>query len=135
MGYFPHMDNLYRNPDALTLPEGECYAMEKIDGCLDPSSMVMLPNGEERPIGEVIADHDITHVLSFDIQTKAFIPKPITKRFRSPGSGKSQWVKLHLENGRTLICTDDHPIYSRDRDQYIKAGELLNCEEIESPMI
>lgn len=32
MGYFPHMDNLYRNPDALTLPEGECYAMEKIDG-------------------------------------------------------------------------------------------------------
>ena len=32
MGYFPHMANLYRNPDALTLPEGECYAMEKIDG-------------------------------------------------------------------------------------------------------
>lgn len=32
MGYFRHMDNLYRNPDALTLPEGECYAMEKIDG-------------------------------------------------------------------------------------------------------
>lgn len=32
MGYFKHMDNLYRNPDALTLPEGECYAMEKLDG-------------------------------------------------------------------------------------------------------
>lgn len=32
MGYFPHMDNLYRNPDALTLPEQECYAMEKLDG-------------------------------------------------------------------------------------------------------
>lgn len=32
MGYFRHMDNLYRNPDALTLPERECYAMEKLDG-------------------------------------------------------------------------------------------------------
>lgn len=26
------IENLYRNPDALTLPEKECYAMEKIDG-------------------------------------------------------------------------------------------------------
>ena len=31
MSYFK-IPNLYRNPDALTLPEGECYAMEKIDG-------------------------------------------------------------------------------------------------------
>jgi len=26
------IENLYRNPDALTLPEKECYAMEKVDG-------------------------------------------------------------------------------------------------------
>lgn len=32
MGYFRHMDNLYRNPDALTLPDKECYAIEKLDG-------------------------------------------------------------------------------------------------------
>lgn len=31
MSYFK-IENLYRNPDALTLPEGECYAMEKLDG-------------------------------------------------------------------------------------------------------
>jgi len=31
MSYFK-IENLYRNPDALTLPEGECYAMEKVDG-------------------------------------------------------------------------------------------------------
>jgi hypothetical protein len=31
LSYFK-IENLYRNPDALTLPEKECYAMEKIDG-------------------------------------------------------------------------------------------------------
>ena len=31
MSYFK-IENLYRNPDALTLTEGECYAMEKLDG-------------------------------------------------------------------------------------------------------
>lgn len=128
------IENLYRNPDALTLPEKECYAMEKVDGCLDGESLVMLPNGEEVPIRLILERSDITQVLSYDVKTATYVAKPITNKFKSVGTGTAQWVRVHFENGNSLVCTDNHPIFSRDRQAYVNAADLLENEIIESPI-
>lgn len=144
------VENWKRWPDVLQDGE-EVQFTEKIHGCMDPSTLVMLPNGDAKPIGEIIEDESITHVLSYDVETREFVPKRITGRSRRPptdytnretgvqhdpksGSLNIRWVRLTLENGRKLTCTADHPLYSRDRQAWIPAGEILPDEDIESPV-
>ena len=110
----------------------QVYCMEKIHGCFTPETLVMLPNGEERSIGEIIHDPTITHVLSYDELSSSYVPKLVTGRFRRVDPS-AKWVRLSLENGRGLVCTEDHPIFSRDRKKYIRADEIQNGEDIESP--
>ena len=44
-------------------------------------------------------------------------------------------MKLTLENGRTLVLTEDHPVYSRDRKMWIESGSIMENEDIESPIL
>lgn len=116
-----------------TLVEGEDVAMtEKLHGCLTGDSLVMLPNGEEVSIATIVDGESVTHVLSFDVCTQTFITKPITGRMVRPNAEHKRWVKITLDNGRTLTLTEDHPVYSRDRQSYVPAGELVENEDIES---
>lgn len=132
MGY-AKIVNAYRPEAAPIFLFKEVYALEKIHGCIHPDSRVMLPNGEERTIGEVIADTAVTHVLSYDVPTGVYMEKHITGRFRREGD--HPWVRLTLASGRTLVCTADHPVFSRDRAAYVPAGELRDNEDIESPIM
>lgn len=111
----------------------EVVATEKLHGCLHADSLVMLPNGEERPISEIIADASITHVLSFDDTNGTFIERAITGRRVRADPGKT-WVKLGLASGRFLTLTSDHPVFSRDRKQWIEAANIRAGEDIESPV-
>lgn len=114
--------------------EGEpVVATEKLHGCLHKDSLVMLPNGEEVSISTII-DGNFTHVLSYDIDRNEYIARPITGKMCRPNIDKKSWVKLTMENNRTLILTADHPIYSRDRQTWIEAGKILSGEDIESPI-
>lgn len=109
-------------------------ATEKLHGCLHRDSMVMLPNGEQVTIAEVVQGN-YSHVLSYDIENNDYISRKITGKMRRPNIEQKTWVKLGLENGNTLTLTSDHPVYSRDRKMWIEAGKILPMEDIESPII
>jgi len=107
---------------------------EKIHGCLHHSSLILLPNGgSEVPISEVISDDTITHVVSYDISSGIFKNKPITAKLKRPNIENKKWIKLTLENDRILILTEDHPVFSNDRNMFIPAKNVQEGEDIKSP--
>lgn len=56
-------------------------------------------------------------------------------RMRRANLEAKKLVELTMENGRTLTLTSDHPVYSRDRQAWIDAGEIKADEDIESPIM
>lgn len=132
---FPGYDveNYQRYPHVIRNGE-PVIVTEKIHGCLHCDSLVMLPNGEEVPIGCVVADDTITHVLSFHEDRGEFITRRITNKLCRPNAENKRWVRLRMENGRQLVLTSDHPVYSRSRG-WIDAGEIQPGEDIESPVV
>lgn len=109
-------------------------ATEKLHGCLHSDALVMLPNGEEVTISEIVSGH-YSHVMSYDTERKEYVTRKITGRMRRPNLEAKKWVKLTMENGRTLTLTSDHPVYSRDRQVWIDAGKIKADEDIESPIM
>lgn len=109
-------------------------ATEKLHGCLHADSLVMLPNGEQVTIATVVAG-EYSHVLSYDIENNEYISRKITGRMQRPNREGKKWVKLVMENGHTLILTEDHPVYSRDRQSWINACDIHTDEDIESPIM
>lgn len=127
------IENIQKYPNVLE--QGELVVMtEKLHGCVHPDTLIMLPNGEEVPISKVIDDDRITQVLSYDVDTEKFMVKPITGKLRRPNTERKRWVQILLENGRKLRITEDHPVFSNDRNQYIEAKNILPNEDIKSPI-
>lgn len=112
----------------------EVQVTEKIHGCVHPDTNIMLPNGEEIAIKHIIDDDRYTHVLSFDVATHQFVSKPITGKLRRPNIENKRWMKMVLEHNRVLRITEDHPIFSEDRNDYFPAKEIQPGENIKSPI-
>ncbi|RWZ87241.1 MAG: hypothetical protein EO766_11995 [Hydrotalea sp. AMD] len=126
------IENYKKYPTLINHGE-EVIFTEKIHGCVSPDTNIMLPNGEEIEIEEIISNQNYTHVLSFDIASHQYQSKLITGRSRRENIEKKRWVKLTMENGRTIKITEDHPIFSKDRQEYVEAKDITNGEDIESP--
>lgn len=116
--------------DILAAPE--VIVTEKSHGCFASESRVMLPNGEERPFREVVMDESVTHILSRDENTGEYSPQPITVKTVTPNGGV-RWVKVNLESGRFIICTEEHPFWSNDRNTWVAAKDLRPNEDLASP--
>jgi len=127
------IENIQKHPDIFNEDE-DVIATEKLHGCVSPDTLIMLPNGEEVPIDEIICNNEITTVLSYDVKTSKFVPKPITNKLRRKNVENKKWVRITLENGRILKITEDHPVFSNDRKTYINASDLLPGEDITSPV-
>lgn len=116
--------------------EGEMvYMTEKLHGCLEKKSQIMLANGETRTISEIIEDDQINEILSYDIENKKYITRKITRKLKRSNIDNKKWIKLFFENQKYLILTEDHPIYSRDRKKWISAKDITDNEDIESPLL
>lgn len=125
-GFLRVKDEILACPDVLVT--------EKLHGCFAAHARVMLPNGEERPIGEIIDNPNLyTHVLTYDVVSGEYRPARISNRRRVSGKGQ-QWLRLTMENGREIVCTPNHPFYSRTRKTWIRADEIGADEDIESPV-
>ncbi len=127
------IDNIKKFPTVFTVGEQVTFT-EKLHGCVAPSTLIMLPNGKEIAIEQIMEDDSITSVLSYDIVTAKFVTKQITSKFRRPNKEKKRWVKMIMENERTLPITEDHPVFSNDRNEYIKAKDIQPGEDIKSPL-
>ena len=130
---YTSLDGFLRVRDEI-LACDEVVVTEKIHGCFAAETKVMLPNGEERPIREIISDPNLyTHVLTYDVAKDAYRPARITNRRRVDGRG-SKWLRITLENGREIVCTPNHPFFSRTRKTWVRADEIGEFEDIESPI-
>jgi len=127
------IENYKMHPDVLNVGE-EVVMTEKLHGCVAPHSLIMLPNGEEVPISEIIENDNITSVLSYDVGTSTFMPKQITAKFRRLNKEHKRWVNMTMENGRVLPLTEDHPVFSNDRNEYVEAKNIQPNEDIKSPI-
>lgn len=126
------IENIKKFPEVFEDGE-EVSFTEKLHGCIAPHSLIMLPNGEEVPISDIIENDNITSVLSYDVKTTSFVSKQITAKFRRPNKEKKRWVNMTMENGRVLTITEDHPVFSNDRTKYIEAKNIRPNEDIKSP--
>lgn len=114
------------------LEEGEQVQMTvKIHGCVDRDTLIMLPNGDQLPIHQIISERH-QNVLSFDTESGEYKSKKITGTSVRPNTERKRWVAIKTED-KVLKLTEDHPVFSRDRNAYIEAKDIKPGEEIESP--
>lgn len=91
--------------------------------CLDGSTEIFLLSGKNRTISDLYENGwESEWVLSYDIETSKLKPIPIESVIDN--GVKDNIVKLTLDNGESVICTDDHLILCRD-GKYIEAGNSL----------
>jgi intein/homing endonuclease len=93
--------------------------------CVPAGQVVDTPNGRV-PIQDVrVGDK----VLSMNPETKLLEYKPIVNRLVHNREGSRRLLKLKHGSG-FMIVTDDHPVWSEDRQKYVQAGSLRPGERI-----
>ena len=90
--------------------------------CLAKDSMVLLPDGTERPIQDLkIGDA----VLAFDFKTENLVPTAVVDTFQ--GYARNM-VKVGISEDQTITCTDDHPFAHRgaakDKIRFKKISQI-----------
>ena len=89
------IENLKKYPHILE--EGEEVVMtEKLHGCLHRDSKVMLSNGNEKSIHDVIHS-DVTHVLSYDLVTREYKSKHITGKMKRANNTNKNRIKKSIQ--------------------------------------
>ena len=85
--------------------------------CLAVGTRISLLDGREAAIEDL--DEQVW-VYSYDLATKKIVPALATPKF---AGYKDNMVKVLLDNGESITCTDDHPFLLRD-GSYQPAGSL-----------
>lgn len=100
-----------------------------IDECFPADTMLCVNEGKHVSIKDIVQDDSITHVLSYNYDTKSVELKPILNKWERPKAGK-RMVKVTLADGSTQICTDDHKWWSVTRNQMVMAKDLQQGESL-----
>lgn len=101
-------------------------ATEKVHGCVHADTKVMMVNGEEKTIKELqIGDK----VLTYNTTTNEFEEDRVLHH--QVKQNNLNWVELEFDNGRTIKCTEDHKILTKNRG-YVEAINLTDHDDIVS---
>lgn len=128
---YMHIDNLYKNQDILMFKE--CYAMEKIHGCVQAMTKINLYDGSKIPITQIKKGD---YVLGKD-KNGSIIPSKVLNIFDN-GQEKN-WLYIvgtrfmagRGGNGKFAInCTEQHKFYSPLLNKYILAKNLKVNDEV-----
>lgn len=85
----------------------QVYALEKVHGCFREDAMINMADGTYKPIKSVNVG-DL--VKSYDLEKQRFVDKKVINAFAKPVTESLEWYEFVLENGKTFVCTEDHPI-------------------------
>lgn len=94
----------------------------KLHGCVSSDTEVLLSDGSTKPISDleigtsIISYNTISGEMENDIVTNVL-----------SDNLEKDWVELEFDNGYKIKCTEDHPIYTKNRG-YIKAIELKSSD-------
>lgn len=110
-GYFPHYDvDSYYRYVTLFKPGELVVGTEKIHGCLFKDSMIRIRGGSEKPIKD-IATGDV--VLSYNRKANQFEERVVKHLIVRPQVKSCKWLKIHLQNGKNLILTTNHKVFTK----------------------
>lgn len=106
--------------------EGGRYgSKDQSDGfCLDGNTEIFLLSGKHKTIRQLYEENNFKDewVLGYNTETEMFEPCQI--RNVLDNGIKNNVIKLTLDTGQELICTDDHKILARD-GSYVEAKDTL----------
>lgn len=98
------MKNLYADQSILLFKE--CYASEKIHGCLNKGTLIRTANGANIPIEQITVG---TEILSYDEKLKQFVPATVSAVVIQERDIRLGWMRIVVEDGSAIVCTEDHP--------------------------
>lgn len=113
----------------------EVIVTEKIHGCFNYRSRILLSNGKIQSIGEIVKNKMNVEVLGMNNNGEV-VPTKITNWFKN-GSTK-KWLKIHYSNSYkklsnkyfTITCTPNHKLYDANIKEFknaetFKKGDML----------
>ncbi len=106
------------------------YRVIIIDECVTGETPIVIDhNGTTVTAEQLHEDTSITHVLSRNLETGVDELQPINHRFKLE-KDSSQLLDITLEDGTVLSVTENHPIWSVTRQEYVRADELTVDDEL-----
>lgn len=106
------------------------YGMVVVDECFPEGTLVWLGDNKYVPIQDLVNSDKIKEIPTFNLLTKQIEMKSITNRFVRPIS-KEHLVKITMDDGSTQICTEDHLWWSKTRNDWVKAKDLSDQDELQ----
>lgn len=115
---------------AKKVPGIELAITHKLDGmsCFDGATPVHLANGETMTIKEIVDGDLRPHVISWSPE-KGLTTSQIVATINN--GLKDNWVELTLEDGSTVLVTEDHLFYVPE-EGWVEAKDLLGKDVQES---
>ena len=107
-------------PKAFQDDEVEALFFDEYNRCLTGDTLIPLADGKSVPIQELIK-RDKFYVYSYDVEKKKVV---IGKGHSARKTGEKQKIlRITLDNGKEIKCTEDHPFLLRKGD-YCEAKDL-----------
>jgi hypothetical protein len=120
---YAKIPNLYKSQDILLFKEA--WALEKIHGCLREDSLVSMADGSLKPISAI---REKEQIVSFDEKNNSFVHALVQDVIVQDVTDQLGWYELEFENGKKLVCTEDHPILTTKG--WVQAKDLTPDYEI-----
>lgn len=105
--------------DSLWEDDNQWMFQEKIDGCFEYNTPIMLEDGRTLPIGYIVDNRIDCRILSYNEETKKIEPKRIINWFNN--GYKSNLLKFRLNSTKGYYCTNNHKFYNNG--EYVEAKE------------
>lgn len=96
--------------------------------CLPPDAEVLMVDGTYRQIKDLANLHEPAAVKGFDISTNTETDAAVVGGLTQESEGK-ELLEIETEHG-CIQVTSDHKIWSVTRNSYVKAGDLVEGEEL-----
>ena len=118
-----------KNAAAFTPIDGAKKKYFIIDECLPADAMVIMSDGSQSSIGELVensSSHSDQSVKSRDMATGDLLDQKICRYIKIPNDKQMYEVKIKDQHGgvRTLRITGNHSVFVHNKEQKVKAEDL-----------
>lgn len=103
---------------------------QKLDGCIHHDTEIITDLGN-KTIGEIVDNKLACRVLTKNLTTGREEFSNINNYFIN--NNDKNWIKIVLDNGHSILVTEDHQIHTNNRG-WVEAKDLLDSDDITEKM-